>query len=213
MNYSNQMFTASAAALDRQLEALDGAHRAPADWIVTLDLDDVVIDDARFLYDMAVKCRQPQPADWKEWLLSGRSGLMPGAARFIRDLRAQAADGHGRIVLFTSRPKKLREATVAELKRLNVMTGADDAIVTLVFAATPQTRDAAWRKLTAKGARLALVVGGHADQFPDDPALPVGVTARSCPVAAAPRVRNARASAWQSARFGRCYFLLPVHVL
>jgi hypothetical protein len=211
-NVAYQVFTASEAALDRQLRAPHAGRRPAADWVVALDLDNVVLDNSPFLYKMAVTCRQPRTADWRTWLRSGHSRLTPGAARFLRGLRARAANGHGRIVLFTAHPSALDDATIADLTRLNVMTGADDKIVEVVSAPTAKARDAAWHRLTAEGARLALVVAGRADEFPDDPALPVGATPQACPNAPPSRAGRAHSDGPQTARFGRCYFLIPVHV-
>ncbi len=209
---SKQVFTAAGTALEDQLAARQ-ASKTAAPWVISLDLDDMLIDNSPFLYDMANKCQLPSVADWDKWVSSGRAKLLPGAATFLAKARVLAAGGHGRILIFTKRRPDQAAQTVELLKKLKVMTGSDDPLVQLEYAATPKSRELAWKRATEGGKRIVLVVGNSTDQFPDDAGLPIGGTAASCanpPNAAEDRNRL---FGEQTPRFGICYFLIPVHVL
>ena len=208
---SRQVFTASKSALRDQLAALR-ARKAVKPWVVSLDLDDVVIDNSPFLYDVARSCQLPSVSAWNRWISSGQARLLPGARAFLDAARAAAKRGHGRILIFTKRRPDQAAETIALLKRLGVVSGPNDPIVHIEYGVTPQSRLAAWRKATSRGDRIVLVVGNSTGQFPDDPKLPVGGTPRSCPN---PRIKaedKLRLFGPQTARFGVCYFLIPVHV-
>lgn len=181
--------------------------------MVSLDLDNVVVDNSPFLYEMARKCQLPTVADWDAWVSSGRAKLLPGVSAFIAKVRALAAGGRGRILIFTKRRADQAAQTMAMLTRLGVATGPNDPLVTVEYATTLQSRLDAWRKTTDAGQRIALVVGNTTDQFPNDPALPVGGTASSCPNPPVDGGARLRLFGPQTARFGVCYFLIPVHVL
>lgn len=209
---SRQVFTASKTALRDQLAALR-ARKAVKPWVVSLDLDDVVIDNSPFLYDIARNCQLPSISAWNRWISSGQAKLLPGARVFLNAARAAAKRGHGRILIFTKRRPDQAAETIALLKRLGVVTGPNDPLVRIEYGVTPQNRLASWRRAASGGDRIVLVVGNSAEQFPDDPGLPVGGTAKSCPN---PRIEpddRLRLFGSQTARFGVCYFLIPVHVL
>ena len=209
---SRQVFTASRTALRDQLAALR-ARRMAKPWLVSLDLDDVVIDNSPFLYDAARKCQLPSVSAWNAWVSTGQARLLPGAGMFLEAARALARREHGRILIFTERRPDQAEETMRLLTRLGVVTGPNDPIVHVEYGVTPQSRLAAWRRATAGGGRIALVVGNSTEQFPDDRSLPVGGTPRSCPNPQIKAEERLRLFGPQTARFGVCYFLIPVHVL
>lgn len=213
LGFTHQVFAASEIAFLRQMRALHGASGASANWIVSIDLDDVVLDNSSLLYRLAVQCKQPTASDWYDWIGSGHAKLTAGAREFLRMLRAKAAASGGRIVLMTSLPPDLRSRILSDLTRLGVTTGPNDSVVKLAFAPTAAARDAQWHELTGGGARIVLVLGARADQFPDDPKLPVGGSARSCRNDSMGEDGRLEIFGSQTARFGVCYFLLPVHVL
>lgn len=208
---SHQFFAAADLAFDRQLSAYRRQHRSG--WIVSIDLDDVLLDDSPLLYGLALQCRQPSNADWRDWVASDKVELTAGAHLFIQNLRARAAADRGRIVLTTRISPDLRNVMVSQLVRLGLMAGANDPVVQLAFAADPAAREARWRQVTAGGARLLLVLGGNADQFPNDPRIPVGGSDRSCRNERLDQAGRLQVFGSQPARFGVCYYLLPGAVL
>ena len=127
-------------------------------------------------------------------------------------LRARAARDGGRILLLTARDDELRQATISELNRLDVLGQKSDRVVMVKHSATEKARQAAWTETTADGARLVLVLGTRADHFPTDPALPVGGSPRSCPDNPGPHRPSREVLGPEAAQFGYCFFLLPVHV-
>jgi len=209
---SRQVFTASQTALRDQLAALR-ARKVARPWVISLDLDDVVIDNSPFFYDAARKCQFPSASAWSRWIDAGQAKLLPGARAFLDAARAAAKRSHGRILIFTKRRPDQAAETVKLLKRLGIVSGANDPLVRIEYGATPQNRLAAWRKATASGDRIVLVVGNSIEQFPDDPNLPVGGTSRSCPNPRLKAEERLRLFGPQTPRFGVCYFLIPVHVL
>ena len=209
---SKQIFTASFRALEDQIAAMGRRKEAPP-WVVSLDLDDVVIDNSPFLYDMAQKCQLPTVADWNAWVDAGHAQLLPGVSAFMAKARALASGGRGRILIFTKRRADQAAETEKLLTRLGVIAGPGDPIVKVEYGVGPQSRTAAWRAATSGGQRIALVVGNSTEQFPNDPHLPVGGTASSCPNPLAGQEQRLRLFGPQTARFGVCYFLVPARVL
>lgn len=210
---SKQFFVVSETGLDRQLAAFTHAYGRKRGWIVSIDIDDLLIDNAPFLTAIAQQCRAVTRNDRIAWLKSGRARLMPGAGPFMRMLQARAQRQDGRILLLTARDDGLRKATMAELKRLGVFDGAKDSRMVVRHAATQAARNAIWREMTAHGGRVALVLGTRANQFPTDPALRVGGSVRSCPDTPQAHRRPVAVLGSEAAHFGHCFFLLPVHVL
>ncbi len=149
---SKQVFTASRTALAVQLKAWSVA-KARGPWVVSLDLENVLIDNSPFLYEMARKCQLPSEADWDRWIASGRAGLLPGAAQFIKTVRKHAAGGRGRILIFTKRRPQQRAQTMSLLVKLGLATGPNDPMVAVEYAATVKSREAAWHRVTARGQR------------------------------------------------------------
>ncbi len=210
---SKQFFVVSETGLNRQLAAFKQAYGRKKGWIVSIDIDDLLIDNSPFLTAVAQQCREPTRDDRITWLQSGRAELMPGAGRFMRTLRARAERDGGNILLLTARDDGLRDATMAELRRLGVLGGAKDGVVVVKHAATPNAHLAVLKAMTRHGARVVLVLGTRANEFPVDPALPLGGSAQSCPDNPAENAAPLDGLGSEAAHLGRCFFLLPVNAL
>lgn len=210
---SKQFFVVAETGLDQQLAAFKRAYRHKKGWVVSIDVDDLLIDNSPLLLAVAQQCREVTRDDRIAWLKAGGARLMPGAGRFMQMLRARAARNGGRILLLTARDGELRQATISELNRLDVLGQKGDRAVMVKRAATEKARQAAWTETTADGARLVLVLGTRADHFPTDPALPVGGSPRSCPDNPGAHRPSREVLGPEAAQFGHCFFLLPVHAL
>lgn len=202
---SRQVFAGAQAAFDKQAKAAG----AGAPWVVSIALDNALLDATPLRNRLALACKAPEPADWAQWLKRGQAKLLPGAGALMADLREAAANGKGRIIVFTSLPRAAHDDLVANLARLGVAPaaaeGVKDGAVQIHFATTRSERDHALRAATDDGARLLVAIASTVNGLPQDPAIAVGGAPQSCS-AAGDGADPARA---RRARFGRCYFLLP----
>ena len=58
---SKQFFVVSETGLNRQLAAFKQAYGGKKEWIVSIDVDDLLIDNSPFLTAVAQQCREADP--------------------------------------------------------------------------------------------------------------------------------------------------------
>jgi 5'-nucleotidase (lipoprotein e(P4) family) len=101
------------AAATRTIDEL--ARGRSAGWAVILDADETVLDNSQYGKEQKPPCSYSETT-WDEWVERKAAGALPGAARFLRHVRAIG----GRIAIVTNRSEKLCPATRENFDRLGL---------------------------------------------------------------------------------------------
>ncbi|MGK7313263.1 MAG: 5'-nucleotidase, lipoprotein e(P4) family [Candidatus Longimicrobiales bacterium M2_2A_002] len=89
---------------------------AAGTWAVIMDADETVLDNSEFERRIAEAGVEFEESMWDEWVFEEDAGLVPGAARFIDQVR----DMGGRIAIVTNRDERLCPATRRNLAALGI---------------------------------------------------------------------------------------------
>jgi 5'-nucleotidase (lipoprotein e(P4) family) len=165
------------------------AGRSASTWAVILDADETVIDNSTYQKERAAVGGAFTPDTWSAWVRRREATALPGAARFIAQVRSLG----GRVVIVTNRTQSECEDTRANFMTLGIL-------VDMMLCRPADTSD--------KNPRFAAVQNGTA--MPGVPALEVvmwvGDNAQDFP-SLTQRLGAAPDSAF--ALFGTRYVVLP----
>lgn len=178
------------AGAGRALDSL-ARGRAAGSWAVILDADETIIDNSEYQRRRALLDSAYTDASWSAWVAERAATPLPGAADFLRRVRALG----GRVVIVTNRTLAECDDTRANLAALQLVTD-------LVLCRSPQAGG------SDKNARFAAVQAGSAapDLPPLDVLLWVGDNIQDFPDLTQ-AVRDSAPDAF--ALFGQRYFILP----
>lgn len=162
--------------------------RANGSWAVILDADETVLDNSEYQRRRsAVDSGYTEPT-WSAWVRERAARPVPGAAQFVRAVRAAG----GRVAIVTNRADSLCAPT-----RENLRTAAIETDIVLCQIPGESDKNPRFRRVqdgtAAPGIPPLAVVAWVGDNIQDFPAL--GQSARDDPAALAD--------------FGERYFLLP----
>lgn len=166
------------------------AGESPGSWGVILDVDETILDNSGYEARLADAGQSYSDASWDAWVHERKSGLLPGAAAFIRTVRDQL---HGRVVLVTNREQSQCADTEGDLKLQHVHY---DAILCApngpdgkpVFDKNPRFSRVQAGEVPGVGPiRVLLYLGDNIEDFPE----------------------LSQAHPGEPTRFGTDYFLLP----
>lgn len=169
----------SAAEVVRQRSAL----LQPGSWAVVLDIDETVLDNSTYQFELSRLGRR-FPTDWEKWVQKESAKAVPGAVAFTNLVKN---DLGGRVVLITNRSVSQCRATMENLDALRIPYD-------LVLCAQPgiadkQARFRAIREGTVGGLGPTQVVAWVGDSMRDFPGL--------------------SETSSEFSQFGEAYFLLP----
>lgn len=88
-------------------------------WAVVLDVDETVLDNSPYEAMIAMKGSK-YPDGWSEWVLSADAEAVPGAKAFLDSINTLGNNAH--IVFITNRDTSFEQATIQNLKQLNMWT-------------------------------------------------------------------------------------------
>lgn len=86
-------------------------------WAVVLDVDETVLDNSPYEAMAAEKGLQ-YPALWAEWVQSAEAEAVPGAKTFLDSIGTLGGQAH--VVFITNRDTAFEQATIENLKKLNM---------------------------------------------------------------------------------------------
>jgi acid phosphatase len=138
------------AALEQQADA---SSLPPA---VILDLDETVIDNARYEARIVMRLGEYSPESFAAWCEEGGAGAVPGAIEFLDAARARGVT----VFFYTAREEALRECTVRTLRRI----GAGPVVQQNLFLRGAGSK-AQVRARVAKTHRIVLLVGDNLEDF------------------------------------------------
>lgn len=138
------------------LEQAPGAHRLPP--AVVLDLDETVIDNARYEARIVTQLGEYSPENFAAWCEEGGAAAVPGALDFLAAARARGVA----IVFYTARAEALRECTLRTLH----MIGAGPVPPHMLFLRGDGSK-AQIRSRLAQRYRIVLLLGDNLEDFVD----------------------------------------------
>jgi len=156
-----EIYGAARAAVERR-----AAGRAPGTWAVALDADDTVLDNSGYEVEVWRRRAPYTEASWREWVERRSRGAVPGAAGFLRAVRALG----GKIAIVTNTVQPLCAATEENFRALDLPYD--------VMLCRPEhdgeRKETRWRQVTEGSARPGLPpldilawVGDNIQDFPD----------------------------------------------
>lgn len=92
------------------------AGRAAGTWAVILDADETVLDNSRYQAERAAKGLGYDELSWAEWVRRREATALPGAAAFLRAVRARG----GRVAIVTNRLESECDDTRTNLRSVNL---------------------------------------------------------------------------------------------
>jgi acid phosphatase len=134
--------------------AADSAQLPPA---VMLDLDETVLDNARYEARIILEYGKYTSQTFRQWCEESAASAVPGATEFLR----YAAGRSVAIIYFSARSEKLRACTLRNLERLGLPIG--DQATTLLLR-TDGGKEAHRREIAMRY-RVLLVLGDNLDDF------------------------------------------------
>jgi 5'-nucleotidase (lipoprotein e(P4) family) len=96
--------------------AEEAPRRQPGTWAVILDVDETVLDNSEYQARRARMGLGFTNQSWNEWVREEAATPLPGARRFIEDVRSRG----GRVVLVTNRDEVVCDATRRNLDSVAV---------------------------------------------------------------------------------------------
>ncbi len=128
---------------------------------VIMDLDETVLDNARFEGELVKRRTVYSPALWSEWVAMADAEAVPGAVEFIR-----YAEGKGVSVFYVTNRNQAEEAgTRANLVKLGIIASVNPDRV-LVSGENGWTSDKTARRAEiAKTHRILMLVGDDLGDF------------------------------------------------
>jgi len=124
---------------------------------VMLDLDETVLDNARYEARIILEYGKYTSQTFKQWCEEGGAAAVPGATEFLH----YAASRGVSIVYFSARSQELRACTRRSLERLGLPLGGDAGALLLRRDGGKEEH----RRATAQRHRVLLVLGDNLDDF------------------------------------------------
>ena len=87
-----------------------------SDWVVVMDVDETILDNSQYQYNLSKTGQSFTPETWADWVRSENAGLIPGVKGFIDAVLRKG----GKLGLVTNRPKSLDGHTWANLRALGI---------------------------------------------------------------------------------------------
>ncbi len=131
----------------------DAAALPPA---VILDLDETLIDNARYEARIVTRLQEYSRASFAAWCEEGGAAAVPGAVEFVTAARARGVT----VFYYTAREERLRACTVRTLRAIGAGP-VDDAHLFLRDAGTKEEV----RARLASRYRIVLIIGDNLEDF------------------------------------------------
>lgn len=182
------------AALEQQAALHDPqGHVAQLPPAVILDVDETVLDNSAFQAHLIETGGQYDPGEWDQWISTHTSPPIPGVTEFIDACRSAGVT----VFFVTNRRTETRDATLANLKKLDLIRDGDAETLLCKNDRPTWTSDKTTRRASiAECHRILLILGDDLNDF-----LSVGIRPSS-------EARRALAEE-QAAMWGEKWFILP----
>lgn len=111
------------SSYQRAAELLMEADLPDTPWIVTMDIDETVLDNSDYQVNIDRTGRSFSPATWEDWVESEQARLVPGTAAFIE----KVVELGGRIGFITNRNREQDDHTWRNMQALGLPITTENA--------------------------------------------------------------------------------------
>ena len=89
--------------------------------VIVMDLDETVLDNSNYQVGLSEKNESYNPESWSVWVNQEEANLVPGAKEFIDKVRKTNV----KIIFLSNRMNKNLEATISNMKKLDIVSPDD----------------------------------------------------------------------------------------
>lgn len=101
----------------------EAAKTETRNWVVVLDVDETVLDNAKYALERVTVDSGYTPESWAKWVLRKEAALIPGARAFIDDVRTLGPHAH--IAYITNRLFEHEQPTIENLQQFGLFKEGD----------------------------------------------------------------------------------------
>jgi 5'-nucleotidase (lipoprotein e(P4) family) len=125
---------------------------------IVLDLDETVLDNSAYEARCVLE-NVSYPDGWDEWMFAADALALPGAVEFLEYAQAKGIS----IFYITNRREKYRDATIQNLRKLNIPLASENHILLRTDESSKKER----RDLVSKENEIVMLFGDNLADFSD----------------------------------------------